>query len=93
MPKVTLRPTILSDLPYVASEPLPYRIRAITALVGYLGRVDPEKNVDILVRAFQDVDAPEDVKLVVVGSGSEKRRLDRRFRRAHRARAAAAEVA
>jgi glycosyltransferase involved in cell wall biosynthesis len=50
-----------------------------SALVGYLGRVDPEKNVDILVRAFQDVDAPEDVKLVVVGGGSEKRRLDRRY--------------
>ena len=50
-----------------------------SALVGYLGRVDPEKNVDILVRAFQDVDASEDVKLVVVGSGSEKRRLDRRY--------------
>src|SRR6266576_1632691 len=49
------------------------------ALVGYLGRVDPEKNVDLLVRAFQDVDAPDDVKLVVVGSGSEKRRLDRRY--------------
>jgi glycosyltransferase involved in cell wall biosynthesis len=50
-----------------------------SAIVGYLGRVDPEKNVDILVRAFQDVDAPEDVKLVVVGGGSEKRRLDRRY--------------
>jgi len=50
-----------------------------SALVGYLGRVDPEKNVDILIRAFQDVDAPEDIKLVVVGSGSEKRRLDRRY--------------
>jgi glycosyltransferase involved in cell wall biosynthesis len=49
------------------------------ALVGYLGRVDPEKNVDILVRAFQDVDAADDVKLVIVGSGSEKRRLDRRY--------------
>src|SRR2546428_3347152 len=50
-----------------------------TGLVGYLGRVDPEKNVDLLVRAFQDVDAPDDVKLVVVGSGSEKRRLERRY--------------
>jgi glycosyltransferase involved in cell wall biosynthesis len=48
-------------------------------LVGYLGRVDAEKNVDLLVRAFQDVDAADDVKLVVVGSGSEKRRLDRRY--------------
>src|SRR5215470_2205097 len=33
MPKVTLRPTIASDLPHVIGEPLPYRIRAITALI------------------------------------------------------------
>jgi len=50
-----------------------------SGLVGYLGRVDPEKNVDLLIRAFQDVDAAEDVKLVVVGSGSDRRRLERRY--------------
>src|SRR5258707_12872639 len=33
MPKVTLRPTIAADLPHVIGEPLPYRIRAITALL------------------------------------------------------------
>jgi|GraSoi_2013_40cm_1033754.scaffolds.fasta_scaffold35572_1 hypothetical protein len=33
MPKVTLRPTILADLPHIIGEPLPYRIRAITALI------------------------------------------------------------
>jgi len=33
MSKVTLRPTILADLPHVIGEPLPHRIRAITALV------------------------------------------------------------
>jgi hypothetical protein len=32
MPKITLRPTIPADLPHVIGEPLPYRIRAITAL-------------------------------------------------------------
>jgi hypothetical protein len=37
MPKVTLRPTILADLAHAIGEPLPYRIRAITALVD--GRV------------------------------------------------------
>jgi glycosyltransferase involved in cell wall biosynthesis len=51
-----------------------------TALLGYLGRVDPEKNVDILIRAFQDIDAAEDVKLVVIGGGAERRRLERRYR-------------
>jgi glycosyltransferase involved in cell wall biosynthesis len=50
------------------------------ALIGYLGRVDPEKNVDILIRAFQDIDAAEDVKLVVIGGGAERRRLERRYR-------------
>ena len=33
MPKVTLRPTVLADLPHVVGEPLPYRIRAITAVI------------------------------------------------------------
>ena len=37
MSKVTLRPTIPADLPHVIGEPLPCRIRAITALVD--GRV------------------------------------------------------
>ena len=32
MPKITLRPTVSADLPYVIGEPLPWRIRAITAL-------------------------------------------------------------
>jgi hypothetical protein len=32
MPKVTLRPTIPADLRHIIGEPLPYRIRAITAL-------------------------------------------------------------
>ena len=51
-------------------------------LVGYLGRVDPEKNVDVLVRAFQEIDAPDETKLVVIGGGSERRRLERRYRSA-----------
>jgi len=48
-------------------------------LVGYLGRIDPEKNVEALLRAFQDLDPLDDVKLVLVGSGSDRRRLGRRF--------------
>jgi glycosyltransferase involved in cell wall biosynthesis len=55
------------------------RIEA-SVLIGYLGRVDPEKNVDVLIRAFQDIDAAEDVKLVVIGGGSDRRRLERRYR-------------
>jgi hypothetical protein len=32
MTKITLRPTVPADLPHVTGEPLPYRIRAITAV-------------------------------------------------------------
>lgn len=34
MTRIILRPTVAADLPQVTSEPLPYRIRAITALAG-----------------------------------------------------------
>lgn len=37
----------------------------------YVGRLDPEKNVDVLLRAFEDVPG----ELVVVGSGTEEERL------------------
>jgi hypothetical protein len=32
--KVTLRPTVAADLPHCIGEPLPHRIKAITALLG-----------------------------------------------------------
>ena len=71
------------DIEKYAPGPSEYK-QAVEAsvLVGYLGRVDPEKNVDVLVRAFQEVDSGDDVKLVVVGGGSERRRLERRYRSA-----------
>jgi glycosyltransferase involved in cell wall biosynthesis len=46
----------------------------------YIGRLDPEKNVDILVRAFLDAEPPPDVKMVIVGGGVGRRRLERRYR-------------
>lgn len=32
--RVTLRPTIAADIPFCIGEPLPHRIKAITALIG-----------------------------------------------------------
>jgi hypothetical protein len=34
MTRVAFRPTVPADLPHVISEPLPFRIRAITAHIG-----------------------------------------------------------
>jgi glycosyltransferase involved in cell wall biosynthesis len=44
----------------------------------YMGRLDPEKNVQALIDAFLAADPPEDVRLAIAGSGSERRRLEAR---------------
>jgi glycosyltransferase involved in cell wall biosynthesis len=49
-------------------------------LFTYLGRIDPEKNVDELLAAFTAAGVPNGLKLVVVGGGAERRRLERRYR-------------
>ncbi len=46
----------------------------------YMGRIDPEKHVEDLLRVFLYVDPPPGVRLVVMGGGTEKRRLERRYR-------------
>lgn len=48
-------------------------------LFVYMGRVDAEKNVETLVRAFLDLDPPSDCRLAVVGHGSARRRLQRGY--------------
>jgi glycosyltransferase involved in cell wall biosynthesis len=54
------------------------RLRA-ERLFSYVGRVDPEKNVDVLLAAFLDADPPASSRLMVVGGGVERRRLERRY--------------
>ena len=51
-------------------------------LFMYMGRVDAEKNVDVLLRAFTESLPAPGTKLVVIGTGTERRRLQRRFKRA-----------
>jgi glycosyltransferase involved in cell wall biosynthesis len=46
----------------------------------YLGRLDREKNVDLLLEALLAADPPADTKLALVGAGPERRRLERRHR-------------
>jgi glycosyltransferase involved in cell wall biosynthesis len=48
-------------------------------LIVYCGRVDPEKNVDTLIKVFRDLDPPADHKLVIVGGGIEQERLAERY--------------
>jgi glycosyltransferase involved in cell wall biosynthesis len=49
-------------------------------LFTYMGRVDSEKNVDVLLEAYLDCGPPNDHKLLIMGSGTEKRRLERFYR-------------
>ena len=46
-----------------------------TIVLLYMGRLPPEKNVDRLLREFQSL-RRTDVKLVIVGDGPERRRLE-----------------
>jgi glycosyltransferase involved in cell wall biosynthesis len=50
-----------------------------TQLFSYVGRLDPEKNVDELLEAFLRVDPPPRTRMVVVGGGANRRRLERRY--------------
>ena len=49
-------------------------------LFVYMGRVDSEKNVDVLLRAFLDSEPDSGVALVVMGGGGERKRLQRQYR-------------
>lgn len=49
-------------------------------LFVYLGRLDREKNVDVLGESFLDADPPDDVRLAIAGAGPERQRLERGLR-------------
>jgi len=49
-------------------------------LFVYMGRVDSEKNVDVLLEAFLDSAPPRRTKLLIMGTGTEKRRLERFYK-------------
>lgn len=60
--------------------PGPSRLReelGAAFVVAYMGRLDPEKRVPDLVRAFLDRGWPDDHVLVLAGGGSQDRRLRR----------------
>ncbi len=53
-------------------------------LIAYVGRIDPEKNVNTLLEAFQSLNLSADNKAVVVGDGLELGRLRRKYADDHR---------
>lgn len=48
-------------------------------LISYVGRVDPEKNVGVLLETFIALNLPEDHRLVIVGDGLELGSLRRKY--------------
>lgn len=48
-------------------------------LVVYCGRLDPEKNVDALLRVYQSLQLPASHKVVIVGNGVEYQKLRNRY--------------
>jgi glycosyltransferase involved in cell wall biosynthesis len=49
-------------------------------LFVYMGRIDSEKNVGDLLEAFLECDPAPRTRLVIMGTGTERRRLERFFR-------------
>lgn len=49
-------------------------------LFVYMGRIDAEKNVGKLLEAFLDCNPPSSTRLLVMGAGSDRRRLERTYR-------------
>lgn len=48
-------------------------------LISFVGRVDAEKNVNVLLETFEALNLPADHHLVIVGDGSELGRLRRKY--------------
>lgn len=58
-----------------------YKIKQNCPTVVYVGRVDPEKRVELVIRGFAAIsDALPSSQLVVVGDGVDKRRLEKLVR-------------
>lgn len=49
-------------------------------LIAYCGRLDPEKRADALLEVFHDLPLPEDHKLVLMGDGTQRTALQKRYR-------------
>ncbi len=46
-------------------------------VIGYFGRLAPEKRIDVLIEAFASLDRPTDLRLALVGDGWKKPELER----------------
>ena len=54
-----------------------------SVLAAYVGRVDPEKNVRDFLKAFHELDLPNDHKAVIVGNGMDLASLRRKYHDDH----------
>ncbi|MGQ9458106.1 MAG: glycosyltransferase family 4 protein [Anaerolineae bacterium] len=48
-------------------------------LAVYSGRLDPEKRADVLLEVFHDLPLPADHKLVLMGDGTQRKALQKRY--------------
>src|SRR5215467_12854409 len=60
-------------------SPIAYELGA-ERIFTYIGRIDPEKRVEAIIRAYLQAQAPSTTRLVIVGDGADLPRLMRRYR-------------
>ena len=87
LPRAAIRtiynPVVTPELPALAAEPAPHPwladIEGPPVIVG-AGRLLPQKNFDLLLRAFARVRAGRPVRLLILGEGRDRPRLEARVR-------------
>ena len=73
------------DVATYAPGPSDYKASIGASLLAvYIGRVDPEKNVSDFLKAFHELEVPDDHKAVIVGTGMDLASLRRKYRDDHR---------
>jgi glycosyltransferase involved in cell wall biosynthesis len=75
---VTYNPVTTDDLPRLAAEPLdhPWVAPGAPPIVLGAGKLKPQKAFDVLLRAFSHMRARRPARLVILGEGPERSRLE-----------------
>jgi glycosyltransferase involved in cell wall biosynthesis len=81
--RVIYNPVIATDFESRLDDPAPVDLDSTCpgAIVGYFGRLHPQKRVDLLIDAFPSVIQKQDSTLLLVGDGPQRAQLERQVQR------------
>lgn len=77
--RIIYNPVIRSDFERLVTSSIEDDVRRVFAkpVIGYFGRLHSQKRVDLLLRAFRQLQSSQPCRLLIVGEGEEEDRLKR----------------